>query len=342
MLAAVAAARRAPPARCECGAPLLWGSHFCANCGRPVGAEPVVACANCGHPLAGRRRSSAPAAGARRAPSATRTTTASRTTAPIPGSVRRAGEQDGRCPRCGTPYGEDQEYCLECGARLPSQSGIVGRLGVGLAAPVRLVPGRLDLAGARSARSRSPRPRARASRDLARRPVERRRRRRPSWRRLPAHERPEQTRVRDRREPTGTQPTTRDADRHRRRRPRPRPTRSAVWPAGQQRLHDRPRLDSRARAGARRAAARGAARAAQRHEAASASSTRRSSRASTPATSSSSPGSTALRGGRRARSSTPTATASAAPIRGAVTAVAMIASLSRSDKPRPRLCNRRP
>ena len=26
-------------ARCECGAPLLWGSHFCANCGRPVTAE---------------------------------------------------------------------------------------------------------------------------------------------------------------------------------------------------------------------------------------------------------------------------------------------------------------
>ena len=26
-------------ARCDCGAPLLWGSHFCANCGRPVPAE---------------------------------------------------------------------------------------------------------------------------------------------------------------------------------------------------------------------------------------------------------------------------------------------------------------
>jgi hypothetical protein len=23
-------------ARCDCGAPLLWGSHFCANCGRRV------------------------------------------------------------------------------------------------------------------------------------------------------------------------------------------------------------------------------------------------------------------------------------------------------------------
>ena len=32
--------RRAPgvpaTARCECGAPLLWGTRFCATCGRPV------------------------------------------------------------------------------------------------------------------------------------------------------------------------------------------------------------------------------------------------------------------------------------------------------------------
>jgi double zinc ribbon protein len=34
-------------ARCTCGAPIQWGSHFCANCGRPVGEEPVVACPNC-------------------------------------------------------------------------------------------------------------------------------------------------------------------------------------------------------------------------------------------------------------------------------------------------------
>lgn len=26
-------------ARCECGAPLLWGSRFCASCGRPSTAE---------------------------------------------------------------------------------------------------------------------------------------------------------------------------------------------------------------------------------------------------------------------------------------------------------------
>jgi predicted amidophosphoribosyltransferase len=37
--------------RCACGAPIVWGAHFCANCGRPVGEAPVVACAHCGAPL---------------------------------------------------------------------------------------------------------------------------------------------------------------------------------------------------------------------------------------------------------------------------------------------------
>jgi hypothetical protein len=50
MLEAVATAGRAP-STCECGAPVRWGSHFCANCGRPVGGEPVIACEDCGHPL---------------------------------------------------------------------------------------------------------------------------------------------------------------------------------------------------------------------------------------------------------------------------------------------------
>jgi hypothetical protein len=53
LAAAVSVRRVAPPARCECGAPLVWGSHFCANCGRPVAATPpVVACAHCGTALA--------------------------------------------------------------------------------------------------------------------------------------------------------------------------------------------------------------------------------------------------------------------------------------------------
>jgi Double zinc ribbon len=50
MLTSVASARRAPTT-CDCGAPIPWGSHFCANCGRPAGPAPVVVCANCGHPL---------------------------------------------------------------------------------------------------------------------------------------------------------------------------------------------------------------------------------------------------------------------------------------------------
>jgi hypothetical protein len=50
MLSAVASARRAPTT-CDCGAPVPWGSHFCANCGRPVGDQPVISCDNCGHPL---------------------------------------------------------------------------------------------------------------------------------------------------------------------------------------------------------------------------------------------------------------------------------------------------
>jgi hypothetical protein len=51
MLAAAAAGRRATASRCECGAPIIWGSHFCANCGRPVGEAPIVTCSGCGHPL---------------------------------------------------------------------------------------------------------------------------------------------------------------------------------------------------------------------------------------------------------------------------------------------------
>ena len=31
--------RRVP--RCECGAPMLRGSRFCPNCGRPLAAEPA-------------------------------------------------------------------------------------------------------------------------------------------------------------------------------------------------------------------------------------------------------------------------------------------------------------
>ena len=53
LAAAVSVRRAAPSARCACGAPIVWGSHFCANCGRPTTATPpVVACMQCGTALA--------------------------------------------------------------------------------------------------------------------------------------------------------------------------------------------------------------------------------------------------------------------------------------------------
>ena len=38
-------------------------------------------------------------------------------------------EDDRRCPRCSTPYSEGQEYCLECGEKLPARPSMVTRLG---------------------------------------------------------------------------------------------------------------------------------------------------------------------------------------------------------------------
>ena len=51
LLAAATVTRAAPASRCACGAPVLWRSHFCANCGRPVGEAVIVSCATCGHAL---------------------------------------------------------------------------------------------------------------------------------------------------------------------------------------------------------------------------------------------------------------------------------------------------
>ncbi|MBD0290610.1 MAG: zinc ribbon domain-containing protein [Thermoleophilia bacterium] len=45
-------ARGVPAVQCACGAPILRGSHFCANCGRPAPeTPPVVTCSHCGHAL---------------------------------------------------------------------------------------------------------------------------------------------------------------------------------------------------------------------------------------------------------------------------------------------------
>ena len=42
LAAAMSRGRTRPSARCECGAPIFWGSKFCAQCGRPVGAAPPL------------------------------------------------------------------------------------------------------------------------------------------------------------------------------------------------------------------------------------------------------------------------------------------------------------
>ncbi len=47
---AASSRRRLRAPRCECGAPLQWGSHFCVNCGRPTG-DAVVSCSRCSGPL---------------------------------------------------------------------------------------------------------------------------------------------------------------------------------------------------------------------------------------------------------------------------------------------------
>lgn len=40
-----------------------------------------------------------------------------------------APDPDRQCPHCGTPYAEDQEYCLQCGGRLPGRGSLVAALG---------------------------------------------------------------------------------------------------------------------------------------------------------------------------------------------------------------------
>src|SRR6059058_188387 len=42
LTAAVSRGRTRPSARCECGAPIFWGSKFCAQCGRPAAESPAL------------------------------------------------------------------------------------------------------------------------------------------------------------------------------------------------------------------------------------------------------------------------------------------------------------
>jgi hypothetical protein len=51
MLVAATRMTLADANRCECGAPIVPGAHFCANCGRAFGDAAVVVCAYCGNPL---------------------------------------------------------------------------------------------------------------------------------------------------------------------------------------------------------------------------------------------------------------------------------------------------
>lgn len=39
LAAAVSRGKALPAARCECGAPVFWGTKFCAQCGRALGGE---------------------------------------------------------------------------------------------------------------------------------------------------------------------------------------------------------------------------------------------------------------------------------------------------------------
>jgi hypothetical protein len=48
---------------------------------------------------------------------------------PAPAETENEVELASECPRCRTPYELGQEYCLECGLRLPVQEGIVAALG---------------------------------------------------------------------------------------------------------------------------------------------------------------------------------------------------------------------
>jgi hypothetical protein len=42
LAAALSRGKTRPAARCECGAPIFWGSKFCAQCGRPVAEAPAL------------------------------------------------------------------------------------------------------------------------------------------------------------------------------------------------------------------------------------------------------------------------------------------------------------
>ena len=58
-----------------------------------------------------------------------------------PGPPPAADDEGGECPRCGTPYEPLQEYCLECGLRLPVQRGVIPVLATAWRRRFRRYPG---------------------------------------------------------------------------------------------------------------------------------------------------------------------------------------------------------
>ena len=50
-------------------------------------------------------------------------------------------DEGDECPRCGTPYEPGQEYCLECGLRLPIQRGVIPVLATAWRRRFRRYPG---------------------------------------------------------------------------------------------------------------------------------------------------------------------------------------------------------
>jgi SPOR domain len=58
-----------------------------------------------------------------------------------PGPPPAPDTEGGECPRCGTPYEPLQEYCLECGLRLPVQRGIIPVLATAWRRRFRRYPG---------------------------------------------------------------------------------------------------------------------------------------------------------------------------------------------------------
>ena len=101
-------ARRPPAARCDCGAPIFWGSHFCANCGR-----------------AGRRGDQLVHELRARSAGVLVVLPGLRHCAARP-RVSAVQPLERECPDCGASTNRGQEYCLECGHRLPADPAAAG------------------------------------------------------------------------------------------------------------------------------------------------------------------------------------------------------------------------